>query len=66
MSSLFLQVKYFAQFCEQSFPPKPQFSTDQIPDLSGRVVIVTGASFFLTTYAHILASNHFKQGPLRV
>ncbi|KAJ8519920.1 hypothetical protein ONZ45_g3153 [Pleurotus djamor] len=26
------------------FPPKSKFSTDQIPDLSGKVVIVTGAS----------------------
>ncbi|OBZ73573.1 hypothetical protein A0H81_06418 [Grifola frondosa] len=27
----------------QSFsPPKPKFSTDQIPDLTGRVMIVTG------------------------
>ncbi|THG95971.1 hypothetical protein EW026_g5779 [Hermanssonia centrifuga] len=28
----------------QSFPPKPKFSTDQIPDLAGRVVIVTGGN----------------------
>ena len=27
----------------QQFPPKPKFSIDQIPDLSGRIVIVTGA-----------------------
>ncbi|CAL1712018.1 unnamed protein product [Somion occarium] len=27
-----------------SFPPKSQFSTDQIPDLTGRVVIVTGGN----------------------
>lgn len=26
----------------QALPPKSQFSVDQIPDLSGRVVIVTG------------------------
>ena len=24
------------------FPPKPAFATDQIPDLTGRVAIVTG------------------------
>ena len=28
----------FAQF----FPPKSKFSVDQIPDLTGRVIIVTG------------------------
>ena len=28
----------FAQF----FPPKSKFSVDQIPDLTGRVAIVTG------------------------
>ena len=26
----------------QSFPPKSEFSADQIPDQSGRVVLVTG------------------------
>ncbi len=28
---------------QQSFPPKSKFSVDDIPDLAGRVVIVTGA-----------------------
>ncbi|OBZ71335.1 hypothetical protein A0H81_08860 [Grifola frondosa] len=28
----------------QSFPPKSKFSTDQIPDLTGRVIIVTGGN----------------------
>ncbi|KAI1793118.1 NAD(P)-binding protein [Ganoderma leucocontextum] len=28
----------------QAFPPKPAFSVDQIPDLTGRVVIVTGGN----------------------
>ncbi|GBE80447.1 NAD(P)-binding protein [Sparassis latifolia] len=28
----------------QSFPPKPTFSTDQIPDLTGQVIIVTGGN----------------------
>ena len=27
----------------QMFPPKPKFSVDQIPDLTGKVTIVTGA-----------------------
>lgn len=28
----------------QAFPPKSKFSTDQIPDLSGQVIIVTGGN----------------------
>lgn len=28
----------------QAFPPKPQWSVDSIPDLSGKVVLVTGSS----------------------
>lgn len=30
------------QIFSQSFPPKPTFSAEDIPDLSGRVCIVTG------------------------
>ena len=26
----------------QNFPPKPQFSVDRVPDLSGQVALVTG------------------------
>lgn len=29
----------------QAFPPKPTWSVDDIPDLSGKVCLVTGASF---------------------
>jgi retinol dehydrogenase-12 len=28
----------------QLFPPKPKFTVDDIPDLSGKVIIVTGAN----------------------
>ena len=28
----------------QSWPPKPQWTVDDIPDLSGKVMIVTGAN----------------------
>ncbi|TFK84293.1 NAD(P)-binding protein [Polyporus arcularius HHB13444] len=28
----------------QSFPPKPKFAVDQIPDLTGQVIIVTGGN----------------------
>ena len=33
----------------QAFPPKSKFSVDQIPDLSGQVILVTGT--FLTSVA---------------
>ena len=29
------------------FPPKSKFSTEDMPDLTGRVVIVTGALYML-------------------
>ncbi|KAK7682531.1 hypothetical protein QCA50_014331 [Cerrena zonata] len=29
---------------DQSFPPKSKFSTDQIPDLTGRIALVTGGN----------------------
>ncbi|KAI0961006.1 hypothetical protein AcV7_000228 [Taiwanofungus camphoratus] len=32
------------QYLRQSFPPKSKFSTDQIPDLAERVIIVTGGN----------------------
>ncbi|KAJ3485815.1 hypothetical protein NLI96_g4701 [Meripilus lineatus] len=38
------QLSTFSSFASQTFPPKSTFSTDQIPDLSGRVVIVTGGN----------------------
>ena len=28
---------------QQSFPPKPTWGVDDIPDLTGKVVLVTGA-----------------------
>ncbi|KAJ6496056.1 NAD(P)-binding protein [Mycena sanguinolenta] len=34
----------FISFIGQTFPPKPKFSVDDIPDLSGKVIIVTGAN----------------------
>lgn len=32
----------FSVLISQGFPPKSKFSVDQIPDLTGRVVLVTG------------------------
>ena len=30
------------QFWSQTFPPKPRFHAEDVPDLSGKVMIVTG------------------------
>ena len=39
------QAKTIAsQIIDQSIPPKAQWSTDQIPDMTGKIVIVTGAN----------------------
>ncbi|THH31611.1 hypothetical protein EUX98_g2596 [Antrodiella citrinella] len=37
-------LKYLPTFWTQTYPPKPKFSVDQIPDLTNRVCIVTGGS----------------------
>ncbi|KAK0446959.1 NAD(P)-binding protein [Desarmillaria tabescens] len=44
ISILWLYLVNFYRFLSQSFPPSPKWSADQIPDLSGRVVIVTGGN----------------------
>ncbi|CCM06185.1 uncharacterized protein FIBRA_08427 [Fibroporia radiculosa] len=38
------QLQNFSAVFSQMFPGKPKFSTEEIPDLSGRVVIVTGGN----------------------
>ncbi|KAK0433249.1 NAD(P)-binding protein [Armillaria borealis] len=43
-SILWLYIVNFSRFLPQSFPPSPKWSADDIPDLSGRVVIVTGGN----------------------
>ncbi|KAL0066451.1 short-chain alcohol dehydrogenase [Marasmius tenuissimus] len=49
----------FRKMLSQSFPPKPTFSVDQIPDLSGRVVMVTGGNTGIgyETAKAVLAKN---------
>jgi len=37
-------LKHFFTFWSQTYPPKPKFSVDDIPDLAGRVCIVTGGN----------------------
>ncbi len=37
-------ISTFTQLLNQSFPPAPSFAVDDIPDLSGKVMIVTGAN----------------------
>jgi hypothetical protein len=35
-------LRDIGEFAAQTFPPAPKWSTDEIPDLSGMVCIVTG------------------------
>lgn len=37
-------VPLVLQFMAETLPPKPTFTVKDIPDLSGKVVIVTGAN----------------------
>ena len=37
-------VSCFTRFFTQAFPPPSLFAVDDIPDLSGKVMIVTGAN----------------------
>ena len=39
-------VKGIVAIIPQSCPPKSKFSPDQMPDLTGKVVIVTGMSHY--------------------
>lgn len=42
MAGFFAELQYLIAVVAQLFPPKSKFTTDQIPDLSGKVAIVTG------------------------
>ncbi|OSX63981.1 hypothetical protein POSPLADRAFT_1045123 [Postia placenta MAD-698-R-SB12] len=42
MGSSLSVLQYIPAVYRQSFPPKPQFTTEQMPDLTGQVMIVTG------------------------
>jgi retinol dehydrogenase-12 len=37
-------MKTLLSLLTQSFPPKSKFKVDEIPDLTGKVVIVTGGN----------------------
>ena len=37
-------LKEIVTFLADLFPPKPIFKTEDIPDLTGKVIIVTGAN----------------------
>lgn len=44
MGSSLSVLQYIPAVYRQSFPPKPQFTTEQMPDLTGQVMIVTGGN----------------------
>lgn len=37
-------LRYVGRMLAQTFPSKPTFSVDQVPDLTGRVALVTGGN----------------------
>lgn len=39
--SMFSLLKMFV---DQTYPPKPKFSENDVPDLSGKVIVVTGGN----------------------
>ena len=41
-TSPYLTMGNFISFIKQAYPPKPTWEVDDIPDLTGKVVIVTG------------------------
>ena len=44
MSALSTTIWVLRAVFDQGYPPKSQFSVDDIPDLTGKVMIVTGAN----------------------
>ncbi|GJE98571.1 NAD(P)-binding protein [Phanerochaete sordida] len=44
MGGLLSQMRYMSYGLAQTFPPKAQFSTEQMPDLTGKVCLVTGGN----------------------
>ena len=38
------RIDTMSSTCTNMFPPKPKWDVDQIPDLSGKVMIVTGGN----------------------
>ena len=53
MGVLWSMLRYSGPIFRQSYPPEPEFSTKHIPDLTGRVVIVTG--MYIISFSTILA-----------
>ena len=51
MAGLWEALRYSRTIHKQCRPPEPTFNVDQIPDLSGKVMIVTGASSSLGHFA---------------
>jgi hypothetical protein len=43
---------------QQTFPPKPTWSTDDIPDLTGKVVLITGGNSFKTIMTFVVVTSN--------
>ena len=38
------KLAMLGSFVDQSYPPAPKYTEDDVPDLSGKVIIVTGGN----------------------
>lgn len=54
MSSLTATAMRIFSILSQLFPPKSHFSVDDVPDLNGKVTIVTGANVGKSENARVL------------
>jgi len=49
---------FIVSMCKESFPPKPTFTIDDVPDLSGKVVLMTGGNSGLGLETTKVLLNH--------
>ena len=41
-TGIWAMIRYWGPLRRQSYPPQPNFSTEQVPDLTDQVIMVTG------------------------
>ncbi|KAF8556732.1 hypothetical protein OG21DRAFT_1520886 [Imleria badia] len=52
-------------FLRESFPPAPHFTAESVPDLSGKVALITGANAGIAHLVGNLQFDTFMDGPKR-